>query len=450
MLSTFVAIGPWITSRITGIARPPKASTTSWPGSIVRADGGEGRAEDAEPDGRDELSEHAAEVELAARHAPGDEPRVVGGVGEPGDAPADADRGHQRGHRAPQRLAVQPGAGVAPVDVGLVVQATIVIASRTTIVIGTVQRSNRAMARKPIAASQTWIAMIRIATRDLEAVAAVDADLVEERDDQVEDDPGVDRAPADGQQALHGGRKVGAAPAERRAREHHLADRCLLAHQHEEAEDRHPDHVADDEHADGLPQARARGRCPRAPSTQLIGAMLAPVQIQNWWATVEVRAFSGMGTRVCSTASVTPSSSALIDTVPPGLAGVGLPGSQFPPCIESVKVGCRISQRRLVHTPCRSRGGWSCRSSRSPGATDGEVGPRLRQLRDLKALSARQVAERAGRVRGVPQPPGERPGEPDRRHPGPPGRGDGGDDGDAVPGAAGRRRRPSYAATSAT
>ena len=52
-----------------------------------------------------------------------------------------------------------------------------------------------------------------------------------------------------------------------------------------------------------------------------MGAMLAPVQIQNWWATVEVRAFSGMGIRVCSTASVTSSSSALIDTVPPVTSG---------------------------------------------------------------------------------------------------------------------------------
>ncbi len=32
----------------------------------------------------------------------------------------------------------------------------------------------------------------------------------------------------------------------------------------------------------------------------------------------------------------------------------------------------------------------------TPGATDGEVGPRLRQLREQKAMSARQVADAAG------------------------------------------------------
>ena len=39
------------------------------------------------------------------------------------------------------------------------VQATAVIASRTTRVTGTVQRSKRAMARKPVAAMTTWMAM---------------------------------------------------------------------------------------------------------------------------------------------------------------------------------------------------------------------------------------------------------------------------------------------------
>ncbi len=51
-----------------------------------------------------------------------------------------------------------------PQSTSVLVQATIVMASRTTSVIGTVQRSKRAMARKPIAASQTWIAMITMAT----------------------------------------------------------------------------------------------------------------------------------------------------------------------------------------------------------------------------------------------------------------------------------------------
>ena len=35
MFSTFVAIGPWMTSRITGMASTPKDCTTSSPGSTV-------------------------------------------------------------------------------------------------------------------------------------------------------------------------------------------------------------------------------------------------------------------------------------------------------------------------------------------------------------------------------------------------------------------------------
>ena len=56
---------------------------------------------------------------------------------------------------------------------------------------------------------------------------------------------------------------------------------------------------------------------PSAPSTQLIGAMLAPVQIQNWWAAVEVRALSGTGSSECSATSVTSSESVLTDMGPP-------------------------------------------------------------------------------------------------------------------------------------
>ena len=56
---------------------------------------------------------------------------------------------------------------------------------------------------------------------------------------------------------------------------------------------------------------------PSAPSTQLIGAMLAPVQIQNWCAAVEVRALSGTGSSECSATSVTSSESVLTDMGPP-------------------------------------------------------------------------------------------------------------------------------------
>src|SRR4051794_41973657 len=38
---------------------------------------------------------------------------------------------------------------------------------------------------------------------------------------------------------------------------------------------------------------------PSAPRTQLIGAMLAPAQIQNWCAAVEDRARSGTGSGSC-------------------------------------------------------------------------------------------------------------------------------------------------------
>src|SRR6478672_7055687 len=56
---------------------------------------------------------------------------------------------------------------------------------------------------------------------------------------------------------------------------------------------------------------------PSGPSTQLIGAMLAPVQSQNWWAAVEVRALSGTGSSECSATSVTSSESVLTDMGPP-------------------------------------------------------------------------------------------------------------------------------------
>src|SRR4051812_31681538 len=52
---------------------------------------------------------------------------------------------------------------------------------------------------------------------------------------------------------------------------------------------------------------------PSAPSTQLIGAMLAPAQIQNWCAAVEDRARSGTGSRLCSPVQASGESSDGVD-----------------------------------------------------------------------------------------------------------------------------------------
>src|SRR6478609_8842482 len=82
---------------------------------------------------------------------------------------------------------------------------------------------------------------------------------------------------------------------------------------------------------------------PSAPSTQLIGAMLAPVQIQNWWAAVEVRARSGTGVRECSATSVTSSESVLTD--------MGPPRPRATPVRDSLSVGGRASQRTTCRYP---------------------------------------------------------------------------------------------------
>src|SRR3954453_5132366 len=120
---------------------------------------------------------------------------------------------------------------------------------------------------------------------------------------------------------------------------------------------------------------------PRAPRTQMIGAMFAPVQIQNWWATVEVRAYSGMGIRVCSAYSVASSSSAVIDNGSSGgCLAVG----------RSLVPGCTNRQGSLFDMATFAGMGHDTEPN------DGEVGARLRQLREQKGMSARQVAELAG------------------------------------------------------
>src|SRR4051812_14067837 len=52
---------------------------------------------------------------------------------------------------------------------------------------------------------------------------------------------------------------------------------------------------------------------PSAPSTQLMGAMLAPAQIQNCCAAVEDRARSGTGSRLCSPVQASGESSGGVD-----------------------------------------------------------------------------------------------------------------------------------------
>ena len=76
-------------------------------------------AENAEPDDVDELAQDRGQVDLLLRDGGADEAGVVGGVGEPGDAPADADGGHHGAHGRDPLGAFQDVAGrarVGPVD----------------------------------------------------------------------------------------------------------------------------------------------------------------------------------------------------------------------------------------------------------------------------------------------------------------------------------------------
>ena len=79
-------------------------------------------------------------------------------------------------------------------------------------------------------------------------------ELPQQGHDQVEDDPRVDRAPADGQQRLDRCRHIGAAAAEGGPRQHHAGDPGPLPHEDEQPEDRHADRVAGDEDDQGVAQ----------------------------------------------------------------------------------------------------------------------------------------------------------------------------------------------------
>ena len=94
-----VAMGPCSTMSSTGRARAPKFCDDQFAGVDFTAVGGQAGAQDAQPDDGDELAQHRREVDLALGHFGADEAGVVGGVGEPGDAPADADGRHDGAHR---------------------------------------------------------------------------------------------------------------------------------------------------------------------------------------------------------------------------------------------------------------------------------------------------------------------------------------------------------------
>ena len=211
-----VAIGPWMTRSSTGIASAPKLSTISLPGigrPVLRR---QGRAEDAEPHHGQELAQRAGGVELPARHPPADEAGVVGRVGEPGDPPADADGSHDRGHGAPPRAAGEDRAGrprVAPVDVE----------EEPRHHRHGDEHDDRRGDRPLLEGGDGVVSEPRDADLDGHDDQATrifapvvlrrgvhDPQLAQQGHDEVEDDPRVDRAPADGEAA------PGSSPARRR------------------------------------------------------------------------------------------------------------------------------------------------------------------------------------------------------------------------------------------
>jgi hypothetical protein len=83
------------------------------------------------------------------------------------------------------------------------------------------------------------------------------SECAEERHHQVQDDPGVDGAPADDKQGLDRGRQVVAAPSEGRAGQDHAGGSGLLAEQDEASEQQHSDEVPQDQHSDSVSKAES-------------------------------------------------------------------------------------------------------------------------------------------------------------------------------------------------
>ena len=232
-------------------------------GIDLAAVGGEAGAQDSEPDDGDELPQDRGQVDLSLGHFGADEAGVVGGVGEPGDPPADADGRHDGAHRGDPLRAFEDVAGrsgVGPVDLHAEPGDG-----------GHHREDDDGGRHGPLFKCRDGLVAepgdghLRghdgRGDADLPAVVlgrrVNPAEGSEERHHQVQDDPGVHRAPADHQQRLDGGGEVVSAPAERRAGQHHAGGAGLLAEQDEAAEQEHADQVPQNQNDNRVREAEA-------------------------------------------------------------------------------------------------------------------------------------------------------------------------------------------------
>ncbi|SKB71702.1 hypothetical protein SAMN05660473_02023 [Arthrobacter sp. 49Tsu3.1M3] len=225
--------------------------------------GGQAGPQDAQPDDGDELTQHRREVDLALGHRGADEARVVCGVGEPGDAPADADRRHDRAHRGDAFRAFQDvacRAGVGPVDLHaeprhcrhhgqdddgwrdgpFLEGGDGFVAEPGNGDLGSHDESGNADLPRIVVGLRIY-----------------PPQGSEQRHDQVQDDPGVDCTPADHQKGLNGRREVVSAPAKGGAGQYHACRPRLLAQEDEAPEEQHPDQVAQDKDGDRIREPQA-------------------------------------------------------------------------------------------------------------------------------------------------------------------------------------------------
>src|SRR5215212_9072437 len=222
----------------------------------ARARRGDGGPEDTEPENRDELPERARPEELAAGHGARDEARVVRGVGEPGDPPAYADGGHDLAHYGPTRGAGGL-AGVAPLDVAAGPRDD-----------GHGDEDDQRDRDGPLLEGADGVEAERRKADlyrhehqhhdDLGCRRAGNAELVEQGDAEVKDNPGVYRDPSRGDHYLEESWEVRAPPTERAAGQDHLRHPGPLPHQHERAEDHHPYGVTDSQDQHGIPEPQPK------------------------------------------------------------------------------------------------------------------------------------------------------------------------------------------------
>ncbi|CAH0302890.1 hypothetical protein SRABI128_04237 [Microbacterium sp. Bi128] len=220
--------------------------------------------QDAQPDDRDELAQHRGEVDLALGHRGADKAGVIRGVGEPGDAPADADGRHDCAHRGDAFRAFQDvagRAGVGPVDLhaepghcrhhgqdddggrnGPLLEGSN----------GFIAEPGDGYLYSHDEGGDANLPGVVLGLR------VNPAERSEQGHDQIQDDPGVDRTPADHQKSLDAGGQVVAAPAEGGAGQHHAGRPGLLAQQDEAAEEQHPDEVSEDKNRDGVRESQAK------------------------------------------------------------------------------------------------------------------------------------------------------------------------------------------------